>query len=67
MAKKDAYNRLANAMLKNQELEDYYLRLDKEKQLLVFFNFYFFQNKGRRKIKMKNGKEYVKMFKQRKR
>lgn len=42
MAKKDAYNRLANAMLKNQELEDYYLRLDKEKQLLVFFNFYFF-------------------------
>ena len=34
-AKKQNYRKLALAMIKEKELEDYYLRIDQEKALLV--------------------------------
>ena len=72
-AKKKAYKRLADNLVKNEKLEDYFLQIDLEKSLLVSTNarlakFLTLQNDGRRKVKSTpDGKKYVKFFKQRKR
>lgn len=70
-AKKKAYKKLADNLVKNEKLQDYFLQIDLEKSLLVrgnFFETFTLQNDGRRKIKSTpDGKKYVKFFKQRKR